>query len=239
MRTCLPAACPGQWCPSCYGPLELPACGSEAPTSPPVTGAFAGDRAALIALYNAAGGPGWTGNANWATEAPLGEWQGVRVNEDGRVISLELQGAGLSGPIPPELGSLTDLNVLWLSDGSLSGPIPPELGNLVNLRVLDLGGNRLQGPIPPELANLKGLRVLVLWGNHLVGPVPAWLGSLFQLEFLDLVDTNLSGPIPPELGNLVNLTSLQLGGRNNELTGCIPRQLEDVEGVEHSGLPLC
>ena len=31
-------------------------------------------------------------------------------------------------PIPPELGSLANLELLWLSDNFLEGPIPSKLG---------------------------------------------------------------------------------------------------------------
>ena len=47
-------------------------------------------------------------------------------------------GNRLSGPLPAELGNLTNLQSLGLSDNQLSGPIPAELGNLTNLRYLDL-----------------------------------------------------------------------------------------------------
>ena len=39
----------------------------------------------------------------------------------------------MSGEIPPELGSLNDLEFLGLSDNELSGEIPPELASLGNL----------------------------------------------------------------------------------------------------------
>ena len=42
------------------------------------------DRQALIALYNATNGEYWSLNANWLTDEPLDEWQGVTVS-DGRV----------------------------------------------------------------------------------------------------------------------------------------------------------
>ena len=40
----------------------------------------------------------------------------------------------MSGEIPPELGSLSNLEGLYLRDNDLSGEIPAELGNLSNLR---------------------------------------------------------------------------------------------------------
>ena len=116
------------------------------------------DRAGLVALYNATDGPNWVYAENWLTDAPLGEWYGVRIRGAGRVFSLRLFN-GLKGVIPPELGNLSNLEVLALSSNQLTGPIPPELGNLSNLEVLALSRNQLTGPIPPELGPKQASRV--------------------------------------------------------------------------------
>ena len=222
------------------------------------------DRAALVALYEATDGPNWVNSDNWLTDAPLGDWYGVDTNGPGRVIRLALTGRwdseaqvdiphgltgpippelgslanltglylggnALSGPIPPELGSLANLTGLYLGGNALSGPIPPELGSLANLTGLDLGGNQLSGPIPPELGNLANLTGLYLGGNELTGPIPPELGSLANLTGLDLRGNQLSGPIPPELGNLANLTGLYLGG--NALSGPIPPELGNLANL--------
>ena len=60
----------------------------------------------------------------------------------------------MSGDIPPELGSLTNLTRLDLSVNQLSGEIPPELGNLTNLTELFLSGNQLTGCIPDKLGDV-------------------------------------------------------------------------------------
>ena len=60
----------------------------------------------------------------------------------------------LSGPIPAELGSLTNLEVLWLQHNQLNGAIPAELGGLTNLRWLSLSGNQLSGCVPGELEEI-------------------------------------------------------------------------------------
>ena len=39
----------------------------------------------------------------------------------------------MSGEIPAELGSLSNLERLYLNDNALSGEIPAELGSLSNL----------------------------------------------------------------------------------------------------------
>ena len=48
----------------------------------------------------------------------------------------------MSGEIPAELGSLSNLGSLDLSFTELSGEIPPELGSLSNLTQLYLDGSR-------------------------------------------------------------------------------------------------
>ena len=186
-------------------------------------GNAASDRAALEALYDATGGPGWTDRTNWNTSAPPGEWFGVTTDAAGRVTRLELPGNGLTGPVPSSLGSLTRLRSLRLNLNDLTGPVPAELGNLANFEWLDLSANALTGPVPAWLGNLTGLRALFLWENELTGPVPAELGNLANLESLNLGSNELTGPVPAWLGNLTGLWSLDLSG--NAFTGPIPDEL--------------
>ncbi|CAB1103811.1 unnamed protein product [Ectocarpus sp. CCAP 1310/34] len=55
------------------------------------------DRDALVALYNATEGGRWSTNRNWNTGAPLSQWHGVHVNDQGRVVALELAENNLQG----------------------------------------------------------------------------------------------------------------------------------------------
>ncbi len=110
-------------------------------------------------------GDNWTNNANWLSEAPLGEWYGVRTNSNGRVFNVRFTDNQLTGEIPSELGRLSNLEVLELGGNDLSGEIPSGLGRLSNLEVLELDGNDLSGEIPSELGRLSNLEVLVLGGS--------------------------------------------------------------------------
>ena len=160
------------------------------------TGSVAGDRAALVALYNAANGAGWRNNTNWLSDEPLGEWFGVSTDAEGRVESLTLRSNNLSGSIPVELGNLTNLTLLWLHENQLSGSIPSELGNLANLTLLLLHKNQLSGSIPSELGKLTNLEYLRLQNNKLSGSIPVELGDLTNLKGLYLYFNQLSGSIP-------------------------------------------
>jgi hypothetical protein len=93
----------------------------------------------------------------------------------------------VNGPIPPELGHLTNLTLLDLSHSPLSGSIPPEIGNLVNLEVLAIGEgvNELGGSLPLSLVNLKKLRAFQFNNTDLCEPIEytfqAWLNSIDEL----------------------------------------------------------
>ena len=146
------------------------------------------DREALVALYEATDGEDWRENDNWLSDAPVGEWQGVKTDEDGRVVEL----------------------VLWADN--LEGQLPPELGNLAKLERLNLFLNRLDGEIPPELGMLFNLKELILMGNQLAGAIPYQLGGLLKLEKLYFSTGNqFTGCIPSSLQNVAVNDLSELG----------------------------
>ena len=195
------------------------------------------DRAALVALYEATDGPNWLDNTNWLSDAPLGEWYGVKTDASGRVVEIDLSGYwdddnrqyighGLIGTIPPELANLADLEILKLEINGLTGTIPPVLGSLANLKELDLSRNSLRGVIPPELGGLANLTALDLGLNLLRDRIPPALGGLVNLEWLRLEENQLTGPIPQELRALAGLRELDVGW--NSLSGPIPSWLGEL-----------
>ena len=188
------------------------------------------EQEALTAFHRATNGPDWTNDTGWLTDAPLGEWHGVVVDDDGGVTGLHLPENELSGEIPPELASLANLTVLELRANRLSGEIPPGLASLASLTVLDLAAHELSGEIPPELASLANLTALNLQRNQLSGEIPPELAGLADLEWLRLFANQLSGEIPGRLGNLANLTVLNLS--QNQFSGQIPRELGDPANLE-------
>ena len=222
------------------------------------------DRNALILFYNTTGGPDWTDQTNWLSNAPLHAWHGVTTDADGMVTRLELNGNGLRGPLPDELGHLGDLTVLNLGENHLSGSIPLSIGHLTilealnlegneltgtipadiglsgSLEILNLGGNQLTGNIPDELEHLNALEMLVLRDNALSGSIPPEFGQLQALVHLDLSANRLMGSLPPEIGGLRNLTRLNVAS-NPELTGPLPESLArlTLESLHVNGTQLC
>lgn len=141
------------------------------------------DRPALEALYNATGGSNWAANANWMSDAPLDQWYGVTTNERDRVTGISLVLNRLTGELPPELGSLSNLEWLVLDDNRLTGEIPSELGGLSDLQELSLSNNQLSGEIPPELGRLADLRLLWFSDNQLTGCIPEGLRGVQNNDF--------------------------------------------------------
>ena len=119
-------------------PTATDAPGPTATTAPPAaSGSAETDREALVALYNATDGENWLESNNWLSDAPLGEWTGVDTNDGGRVTVLVLEGNGLSGEIPAELGNLSNLEHLGLpSYNDLSGCVPSSLEDQLIMFVL-------------------------------------------------------------------------------------------------------
>jgi Leucine-rich repeat (LRR) protein len=177
---------------------------------------------ALLAIYNSTNGPGWSNQGGWLTNNTPCSWD-VVICQDGHVTGLGLDHNALSGPLPPELGQLANLETLLLNFNALSGPLPPELGQLANLQMFVMRDNQLSGPLPPELGQMADLRVFFLSYNALSGPLPPELGQLAHLSYLNLSNNQISGPLPPELGQMANLGGLVLD--HNQLSGPLPPEL--------------
>ncbi|MCF8229362.1 MAG: T9SS type A sorting domain-containing protein [Bacteroidales bacterium] len=194
------------------------------------------DSLALVAFYNSTGGPNWYDNSNWLT-GPVSTWYGVTV-EGERVTELIINSNNLAGVLPVEMGQLSALKSLGMSnDQQLTGEIPISLfqiptlewfgiGNCSNLVEFSLPQNQLTGPIPPEIGNLDSLQFLDLHDNQLTGPIPPELGNCSNLQELWLNDNQLTGTIPEEVSYLDNLQILNVN--NNQLSGELPVYLSNL-----------
>ncbi|SFR63179.1 T9SS type A sorting domain-containing protein [Maribacter stanieri] len=201
------------------------------------------DRDALIAFYNATGGPDWVNTWN-LEEQDIENWYGVTLNSEGRVEYLYLTENKLIGNLPPEIGLLTELKVLNLSSASnptvpenvnqITGVIPPQIGNLTNLEQFNISNNLISGEIPPEFGNLSKLTFAMFFDNELSGSLPEELGNLISIETINLKRNNIEGTIPTSMTNLPNLRSLLLASNNFE--GEIPDFLSQVTSLQYLDL---
>jgi hypothetical protein len=52
---------------------------------------------ALQEIFNVTGGSNWKDKTGWMSRASLSEWRGVKIDESGQVIELDLRGNNLQG----------------------------------------------------------------------------------------------------------------------------------------------
>ncbi|XP_047983252.1 receptor-like protein EIX2 isoform X2 [Salvia hispanica] len=157
---------------------------------------------------------------------------------------LDLSGNNFGGiPIPQFIGSMKQLQHLSLEDSNFHGIIPPNIGNLTNLRtldisdnslsstslsiivsvlesleILDLSHNQLNGSMP-DLRAFSSLTELHLSGNNFSGYIPLSIGKFSKLQVLDLSLNSFEGLVPPSIGQLSNLQTLDLSF--NSLEGLV------------------
>ena len=175
------------------------------------------------------GGPNWKDDTNWLSDAPVGQWYGIRTDLYGRVVDIRMPDNGLTGHLPPELGYLDALRLIAIHRNRLSGEFPSEMANLSRLEAVDLCGSSLTGPLPGWLGGLGRLRDLSLCDNQLTGEIPETLGALSDLQLFDVRGNRLTGPIPPQLSELTKLRILILA--DNRLDGTVPAGLHELPNL--------
>jgi Leucine-rich repeat (LRR) protein len=185
------------------------------------------DSLALVALYNATNGAGWT--RPWNLSQPMTTWTDLMFNAQGCVEEVLLENNNLIGTLPIELGNLANLVTLRLSNNKITGNIPTEMGKLSNLWELDLSGNQLTN-LPISIGNLNNLRILNVSSNPFNSTIPTALGTLKRIRYLILSNNGWRNTIPDSLGNLTTLQELHLS--NNQLTGNIPNTFGNLTNLQ-------
>ena len=118
-----------------------------------------------------------------------------------KLLRLHIYWNSLEGPIPPELGNLSNLQALIAYENRLSRAIPTELGKLTDLQTLWLASNNLVGEIPTSLSNLP------LGGHVFIGYNGLWTKDADLRNFLDQKspDWDLTQTVAPENVGAVDL----------------------------------
>lgn len=181
----------------------------------------------LKSLYENTDGDNWKHRAGWdlyfdnqdkpPTDCNLYNLFGVRFDNEGKLISIQLGRNALQGEIPLSLSNLVDLEELVLEENNLSKTIPPKLFSLAKLTHLDLSHNEFVGPLMFEVDSISNLEFIDLGSNKIDGRLDSNIEKLNKLKFLFLYFNELSGQIPNSIFNLKELIYLDL--YNNRLTG--------------------
>lgn len=194
---------------------------------------------ALMAIFNATGGPGWggprgAGTYGWGSKDSPCAWAGVccaaNATEWGcigvegqRLGGLNLGYNQLSGTLPADpavWGALPQLRSLSMRSNALSGTLPAALRLLTALEDLNLRHNRISGTLSAAWGPLQRLAHFSLLDNRVSGSVPASFGSLRRLGAgphggLDLTSNGLRGRIPTTLSELRNFHSIPWSSGGN------------------------
>jgi gliding motility-associated-like protein len=130
------------------------------------------DSLALVALYNATGGPAWTNNTNWLQPGKkVSTWYGVTLDVN-VVLNVNLYNNNLVGTIPDAIGDLGSLVSLTLAENHLSGAIPTSIKKLTKLGFITLAGNEYTGEMPSFLLALPAIQYVVLSDNGFTSVAP-------------------------------------------------------------------
>lgn len=169
--------------------------------------------------------PGWSENTSFC------QWNGVNCTQPHsgrppRVNAISLPSSSLSGELPQDLNSLSQLTHLDLRNNSLSGPIP-SLADLSSLETVYLADNYFALIPSGCFLGLTALQTLSLSNNP---NLPEWsfpteLVQSRSLRTLELANMNIVGELPAGMFDwFPSLQSVNLSS-NSEIGGSLPESL--------------
>uniref|UniRef100_R7W1R9 LRR receptor-like serine/threonine-protein kinase GSO1 n=1 Tax=Aegilops tauschii TaxID=37682 RepID=R7W1R9_AEGTA len=185
---------------------------------------------------------------------------GTTLNSLLNLTSIRIIHAGynhLSGPLPVEIATLTNLTEMLLGGNNLSGVISEDhFAGLTNLKILDLSCPNLEvtvdsgwvtpfrldtaqfgscqlGPeFPKWLRGQNGISDLDISNTGLITRIPHWFWTTFSgAEHLDMSSNQLSGNLPI---NLEFMSVITLYLHSNCLTGLVPKLPRTIEVLDIS-----
>lgn len=108
----------------------------------------------------------------------------------------------LTGTLSPLVGRWTNATVFHVNKlNGITGTIPTELGLLTKLQSLKLSQNHLRGTLPSELGNLNQVSLLAISRNGISGTIPSEFGRLASTEEIYLQNTHMTG----DFGSVCNI----------------------------------
>ncbi|MED6115673.1 Receptor-like kinase tmk4 [Stylosanthes scabra] len=173
--------------------------------------------------------------SDWSTTTSHCKWSGITCDSSNSVTSIKLSKNSVSGALPSDLNTLTQLTTLSLASNALTGALP-SLANLTMLQNVVLDQNNFTSVTKGAFSGLTSLQNL--WLNNqndgagFTGTVDV-LASMTHLNQVWLQKNQFTGPIP-DLSNCTGLFDLQL--RDNQLTGVLPVALTTMSSLKNISL---
>ncbi|XP_045794736.1 receptor-like kinase TMK4 [Trifolium pratense] len=166
--------------------------------------------------------------STWSNKIHHCKWKGITCNSTTQaVISIILSSNSLTGTLPSNIDTLTNLTHIDLHNNSLNGPLP-DFSNLALLQTISLGHNNFTSIPDDTFRYLSDLRALNLSNNmnlsHWEFPTN-YLPYSGSLHTLDFEATNMIGSFsdPNIFNSYQNLQTLILS--NNQIKGVLPASL--------------
>ncbi|XWS55507.1 hypothetical protein CRYUN_Cryun09bG0005900 [Craigia yunnanensis] len=136
---------------------------------------------------------------------------------------LSMSNCNLSGPIEFSFSKLRTLSVIRFDNNNLSAPLPKFVADFRNLTSLHLSTTGLIGRLPEEILHATTLQTLDLSNNKLLKGSFQIFPLNASLQTLVLSDTNFGGQVPESIGNLGQLKRIELARCN--FSGPIPESM--------------
>jgi len=146
------------------------------------------------------------------------------------LINLDVSNSQVSGTIPSDIGKLSKVGVLVFTSNLLSGRLPTEIGLLTDMIGLYLRSNFLSGSLVSELGNFKELQSFDISINEISGTIPTEIFKLQNLTNFYATRCSLWGSVATEIGLLTKMTGL--AATHNQLSGRLPTELGLLTDME-------
>ena len=207
---------------------------------------------ALVALYQATGGPTWASNEHWSPDkdpcrkhsapVPNRDFAAIPFQPGRRFDATPWHGVGCIDPCDDYLDgegcTAGRILSLTLRANNLTGSTAGwhGLGEMVHLTHLDLSYNRISGSIPSQIGLIQHLDMLLLRNNALSGLLPPEIALVNSdgpgaLREISLANNHLSGTLPPALSaHAASLMSFDV--TDNQLSGTIPSELTSLSELQ-------
>ncbi|KAJ0078515.1 hypothetical protein Patl1_24469 [Pistacia atlantica] len=190
------------------------------------TAVYSDDSAAMLALAKSLQNT----PSGWSTNSSSGycDWTGISCDNSNRVTSISLARSQLTGTLPSQISSLSQLNSLSLQYNGISGAIP-SFAKLASLQEIFLDHNNFASVTSGCFDGLTSLQTLSLSDNFGLASwsFPNELTKSLSLTTLYLDDCNINGPIPDVFDSFPYLQNLRLS--YNNFTGSLPASFAKSE----------